>query len=155
MPTNITSDISAFLRSSGIMTLATVAVNKPWVCTVYYSIDGGLNLYIVTDPHSVHGKQIASNRAVAFAVFDSRQKVTQAKQGVQGKGTIAMVKGAAAVKKALSLWHKANPGIEARITPAMILDKSSDAKIYKIRPTYLKYYNKARYGEKEYGVLNM
>jgi len=151
----IRKDIFKFLKSNGILTLAVALNNSPWVCTLYYGIDEEMNLYVVTDPNSEHGKIMAANQKVSVNIFDSGQKITESKRGLQGRGTIKMIKGKSAVATALAIWHKANPGIENRITLEYLLKKTTDTKIYKIIPTYLKYFNKELYGEKEYGILEL
>lgn len=153
--TQIREHISQFLNQNAIMTLAVAEKDQPWVCTLYYGIDNDLNMYIVTDPNNIHGKIIATNPLVAYNIFDSHQPITQPKTGVQGKGTIKLVKGITENAKGLMLWHKANPGIEANITVKDLLKKITDTKIYKITPTYLKLFNKQLYGEPEYGILEL
>lgn len=134
------------------MSLATQSRKGPWVCTVYYGMDKDMNLYIVTDPNSIHGKDFSKNNKIAFNIFNSHQKITKPKKGIQGRGQIEIVKGLAASAKALYLWHKANPGIEKDITIKDILKKITDTKIYKITPIYLKFFNKVLYSPKEYGI---
>lgn len=131
------------------MTLAT-HLEDTWVATVYYGTDENTNLYIVTAPNSKHGKHLEKNQDVAFAIFDSHTKITQNKQGIQGQGTCALVKNPAELIIGLSLWHESNPGKEGRITVDMI-KKALDTKLYKIKPTYLKFFNKDFYGNSEYG----
>ncbi len=143
-------DIRKFIISNGIMTLAT-HLEDTWVCTVYYGADDKLNLYIVTDPSSKHGLQIKDNGKVAFAIYDSRTKITEDKRGIQGQGVCSLVKGLPEIIKGLSLWHKANPGKEDRITLEMI-KKAMDTKLFKIEPTLLKFFNKELYGKEEYGI---
>ncbi|OGD09584.1 hypothetical protein A2397_02780 [Candidatus Amesbacteria bacterium RIFOXYB1_FULL_44_23] len=151
----IRDDIAGFLKENGIMTLASCADNQPWVCTLYYGIDESLNLYIVTGSDTEHGKQLTKNSKVAFNIFDSRQKITEPKRGVQGKGKMEIVKGVVEIGKALLLWHLANPGIESKITVADAIKKLSDTKIYKITPKYLKFFNKELYKPDEYGIVEL
>lgn len=152
---SVLKDIFKFVSGNGIMTLATSENNSPWVCTVYYGHDKDMNLYIVTDTASVHGKHLAKNPKVAFNIFDSHQKITKPKKGVQGKGVCKIVKNRVEIAKARLLWHKANPGIEAKITLKDLLKKLSDTKVYKITPTYLKFFNKELYGSEEYGIWKL
>lgn len=147
----IKEDILKFIKSNGIMSLATQSSKGPWVCTVYYGVDGDMNLYVVTDPNSIHGKNFSKNNKVAFNIFDSHQKITKDKRGVQGKGTVEMVKGIVNVGKALYLWHEANPGAEKNITIEKI-KKLADTKVFRITPNYLKFFNKVLYTPEEYGI---
>ena len=66
----IKEDIFKFINSNGIMTLATHSSKGPWVSTVYYGADSEMNLYIVTDPNSIHGKFFSKDNRVAFNIFD-------------------------------------------------------------------------------------
>jgi uncharacterized protein YhbP (UPF0306 family) len=151
----VRQDITDFLKVNGVMTLATCEKNEPWVCTVYYGIDEKLNMFIVTDPNSRHGKSLANNPKVAFNIFDSHTKNTDPKQGVQGTGVIEQVKGIIEVTKALILWHKANPGLESRLDVKYLVKKASDARIYKVTPEYVKFFNKQLYGSDEFGEVKL
>lgn len=147
--TQIKEDIFKFIKTNGIMTLGTYSSKGPWLCTVYYGVDEVMNLYIVTDPRTAHAKNIVLNSKVAFNIFDSHQKIINPKKGVQGFGKAEMVKGLSANLKALLLWHKQNPGIEKSITIKDILKKITNTKIYKITPTFLKFYNDKLYAPEE------
>jgi uncharacterized protein YhbP (UPF0306 family) len=152
--TQIRQQITDFLKSHGILTLAVSHNDKPWVCTLYYGLDDDLTMYLVSDPGSDHGQVIAQNPKVAFNIFDSRQPITLPKQGVQGKGTIRLVKGLKENLKGLRLWHHANPGIEKNIT-IDDLKKIPNTKLYNLTPTYFKFFNKELYGSAEHGILDL
>jgi uncharacterized protein YhbP (UPF0306 family) len=146
--------IGEFLASHGIMTLATADGGRPWVTTLYYGLDSDLNFFVLTDPASLHGQAFLKNPRVAFNIYDSHQKNSDAvKIGVQGIGTISLVTGLTANTKALLLWHKANPGMEARIGIKDLLKRVTDTKIYKITPDFLKHFNKSLYPGTSYGEL--
>lgn len=149
--TQVREDIFKFIKKNGIMTLATQSSKGPWVCTVYYGVDDNMNLYIVTDPNSTHGKAMTKNNKVAFNIFDSHQKIFKPKEGVQGSGTIEIVKGIRNITKALALWHKQNPGVEKNITINEV-KKFKDTKVWKITSKYLKFFNKELYAPEEYGI---
>lgn len=153
MSGQIPKEMVSFIKSNGIMTLA-VSDTEPWVCTVYYGTDDALNFYLVTDPNSIHGKILVKNPKVAFNIFDSHTKITESKKGIQGRGICTQVKGLAEVVKGLMIWHKANPGVESRITIEDV-KKFKDTKIFKIKPTYLKFFNKDFYGKDEYGFWEL
>ncbi len=148
---SVFEDVSIFLRSHGIMSLATVGKDGPWAATVYYGIDDDLNMYIVTGPETKHGKNVIKNPKVAFTVFDSHTGITEPKKGIQGQGICTVLKSVPEIIKGLALWHKANPGIESRITLEAV-KKVADTKVWKITPTHLKFFAKEIYGSEEYGV---
>jgi uncharacterized protein YhbP (UPF0306 family) len=150
MKSIIPHEIIDFIKNNGVMTLA-AADTEPWVCTLYYGTDENLNFYLVSDPDSVHGKMISKNPKVAFNIYDSHTKITELKLGIQGKGICTIVTDLMEIGKGLLIWHKANPGIETKITLEEV-KKIRDTKIFKIEPYYLKFFNKDLYGKDEYGV---
>lgn len=147
----VRENASEFIKRNGILTLATQSKEGPWVSTLYYGVGEDLSLFIVTDPNSIHAKDFVKNNQVAFNIFDSHQKIYNPKEGIQGSGNIEIVKGIPNVIKALSLWHKQNPGIEKKITIKEI-KKLKDTKVFRITPTYLKHFNEKIYAPEEYGV---
>ncbi|HAM96208.1 TPA: hypothetical protein DCP76_00160 [Patescibacteria group bacterium] len=150
----IKQDITEYINNHGIMSLSTQYSEGPWICTVYYGLDDDMNFYIVTDPNSIHGKAMEKDNRVAFSIFDSNQKITDSLKGIQGSGVIEIIKNPITIAKALLLWHKRNPGIENAITLEDI-KKLTDTKVFKITPTYFKFFNKELYGDDEYGIWDM
>lgn len=70
------------------MTLATVDKNGvPWASPVYYCMDENNNFYFASSPKSRHMKNIESNNAASFAIFDSTAPEGKG-CGVQGMGTV-------------------------------------------------------------------
>ena len=136
------------------MTLATTSGKQPWVSTVYYAVDEQMNLIVLTDPSSRHGKEMAKNPQVAFSIYDSQQpNSATVKIGIQGTGVISPIKGLTANTKALLAWHKANPGKEKDITLEDVIKTITDARMYQITPQFLKHFDKSLYGTHCYGNL--
>ena len=151
---NISNDILGFLKLNGIMTLATCDSGDPWCCTVYYAITDEFLMYIVTDPDSKHGWALKNNRNVSICVYDSHTKIIENKKGVQATGEASQVKDLAELANGLMLWHKANPGIETKIT-VDDLKKLKDTRLYKIQLKYAKFFNKELYGDDAYGEITI
>lgn len=150
----IRQDVLTFLKSHGVMTLSTSQNNQPWCATVYYGINDDLVMYIVTDPDSVHGKHLKENNMISICVFDSHTKITETKQGIQATGTASQVTDIVELTKALILWHRANPGVESKIT-IEDLKKFKDTRIYKIKLSYIKFYNKILYAGDGYAEIKI
>ncbi|KKU56625.1 hypothetical protein A3H89_03045 [Candidatus Amesbacteria bacterium RIFCSPLOWO2_02_FULL_48_11] len=152
----IKTNITEFLKNHGILTLATVSGFQPWVATVYYAVDDRMNLIILTDPASRHGREMAKNSRVAFSIFDSGQPNAAAvKIGLQGTGIISPIKGVVANTKALLAWHRTNPGKEKDITIKDVIKTITDCRMYQITPKYLKHFNKALYSKEKYGTISL
>ena len=148
------NDILNFLKQNGVLTLAVAKESQPWVCTLYYGIDDDFNMYLVSDPTCKHGKILQENSRVAFNVFDSHTKITENKKGIQGEGLCEVVKNPIELLKGITLWHQFNPGIESKIT-FEDLQKIPDTRLFRIKPTYLKIFDKSTYGGDGYKEVNL
>lgn len=145
METMDKKDLLQYLQTQHLMVIATVG-DAPWASTVFFVADEALNLYFVSDPSSNHGKHIAKNSQLAVAIFDSRQQVSDQKIGVQMKGKVVQVTDPADIGEALRLWNAHNPGFEHVITVENMEKGTIHSKVYKISPTYAKFFNEKLYG---------
>lgn len=137
------------------MSLATANRNKPWACTTYFAVDNDLNLYFVSPPAADHCRNVTKNKYVSCSIYDSRQKVSSKKEGLQLSGTAMVLTNTGEIKQALTLWNKANPGAEKYINWDNMAKKIITSKVYKIRPRLFKYFNEAIYGDKELKILRL
>lgn len=131
------------------MSLAAANKNKPWACTTYFAVDKDLNLYFVSPPASNHCRYLTKNKFVSCSIYDSRQKVNSKKEGLQLSGTVKVLTNTKAIKQALALWNKANPGAEKYISWNNMVKKIITSKVYEIKPRMFKYFNETLYGDKE------
>lgn len=77
-----------YVEQGTVMQLATVANDKPWICTVYYVADEGMNIYWLSFPSRRHSREIAENAHVAITIpvkFDTPVI------GVQAEGSASVV----------------------------------------------------------------
>jgi uncharacterized protein YhbP (UPF0306 family) len=74
------------IKHNKYMVLATADRDKkPWTAVVFYAYDADYNFYFLSAIDSLHAKNILKNHAVAFAIYDSTQKIGQS-EGVQAGG---------------------------------------------------------------------
>ncbi|PIX81414.1 MAG: hypothetical protein COZ34_03410 [Candidatus Pacebacteria bacterium CG_4_10_14_3_um_filter_34_15] len=92
-----------FLETKKLLVIATYG-DHPWIASVYYSFDKDLNLYFISAPSTIHGRQMEKNKKVAVAIVDSNQKPSDVKRGLQIYGTVEKVSGINKVRHALRLW---------------------------------------------------
>ncbi|OGM13186.1 hypothetical protein A3D84_05365 [Candidatus Woesebacteria bacterium RIFCSPHIGHO2_02_FULL_42_20] len=146
MNKDIKKEFSKYLKSQRLMTLATCA-DKPWVATVYFAVDNDLNFYFVSSPKSKHCKDIEKNSKVAVNVADSHTPNSAKKVGIQAQGVASQVKGWERTKVLLKMWHRAAPGMEGVVNVKSMKEKIISSRVYKIQPTFIKYFNQKLYGE--------
>lgn len=96
-------DVLDFLATKKLMVLATYG-EHPWIASVFYSFDKDLNLYFITTPSTIHGRQMEKNKKVAAAIVDSHQKPSDLKRGLQIYGVVESVSGINKINYALRLW---------------------------------------------------
>lgn len=108
----------------------------PWIATVYYSFDEDLNLYFLSDPSTLHCKQIAKNNKVAVAIAESPQDINKPKKGLQISGVAQQLSEIEKITQALKLWkqylHVRDPKLTA---------KAVKNKMYKISPKRIKLFD--------------
>ena len=154
MNKDIKKEFSKYLKSQRLMTLATCADN-PWVATVYFTIDDDLNFYFVSSPQSKHCKDIMINDRVAMNVADSHTPNSAKKLGIQAQGIASQVKGWERTKILLKMWHRAAPGMEEVVNVKNMKEKIISSRVYKIRPAFVKYFNKKLFGEEGYKTVRL
>jgi uncharacterized protein YhbP (UPF0306 family) len=74
-----------------MMQIATVDNGQPWICTVYYVEDEGLNLYWLSLPTRRHSQEIEKYNKIAIAV---PVKFDKPVVGIQAEGTAEAIKDA-------------------------------------------------------------
>lgn len=96
-------DVLDFLSTKKLMILATYG-EHPWIASVFYSFDNDLNLYFISNPATIHGRQMEKNKKVAASIVDSHQKPSDVKKGLQIYGVVESVSGINKINYALRLW---------------------------------------------------
>lgn len=134
-----------FLSRHKLMTVATYGIDHPWIASVYYSFDRDLNLYFLSDPLTLHCRQITSHERVAVAIADSRQAVESLKRGLQLWGVAKEVSGAGKIKHALRLWKDMLKISNKELSYENMLKKVIKGKIYKITPKRIKLFDQERF----------
>jgi uncharacterized protein YhbP (UPF0306 family) len=142
-----------FLNSQHLMVLATSS-DKPWSAIVYYAVDKQFNFYFLSEPTTEHCKIIAKNPFVACSVYNSSQKVTDKKIGVQLSGKAEKVQGIKTLKLAVTMWNKLNPGLKKFVNVKSITRNKIHSKFYKIEPIKIKFFNEELYGEEGFEIID-
>ena len=62
-------EISAYLQTHNVMTIASCHQNVPWAAAVFYASDG-FDLYFLSSPKSRHGTNMAANATVSAAIHE-------------------------------------------------------------------------------------
>ena len=142
------SHVKEFLDNHFQMVLATNN-SHPWICTVYYTTDKDMNIYFLTNPKTIHGKQIAKNPKVAVAVADAPQAPASNKKGLQIYGICKQIFGMHKVNYAVGLWKKALGVKSDDYSYEGMMRKAISGRMYKITPKQIKFFNEDLWEEGE------
>lgn len=126
-----------------------------WIATLYYSFDNDLNIYFLSNPETVHGRQIASNPNVAIAISDSPQLPTAKKLGLQISGIAEQITDRQKIIHALSLWRKTLNVTSASYSYEGMINKLIDGRMYKVVPKKIKFFNQEIWEEGEEPLIEL
>lgn len=93
--------VENYLQRGKVIQLATSKDGQPWVCSVYYVIDGKLNIYWLSLPSRRHSQEVVANGKIAITVA---VKLDQPIIGVQAEGTVGTVSEYSEVRKVSELY---------------------------------------------------
>ncbi len=134
------AQIHTFVAARFQLTLATFG-DYPWIATLYYSCDDKLNLYFLSDPATIHCRQLAQNPRVAVAIADSPQSPASKKQGIQLWGVAEQIKGKSKIVHALDLWRSALAVTSSKYSYEGMVKKLITGRMYVIRPKQIKLFD--------------
>ena len=143
-----------FLNEISTLTLATSDGEEPWAATVFFAADNTFNIYFVSDHRTRHGRDIATNTAVAATInpdCDNWHDVA----GLQVRGSVSIVDGIERAK-ALAVYLKKFPQIDALFArpngehEETIAARLKAANFYKITPAMIRVIdNEQGFGHRE------
>ncbi|HEY3194223.1 MAG TPA: pyridoxamine 5'-phosphate oxidase family protein [Candidatus Dormibacteraeota bacterium] len=82
------------MNASTLCSIATVAPGgRAHISHVYFAWDDAFHVYWISDPDSLHSRNLATNRSAAVSVYDSRQVWGRPDRGIHLFGTARVVSG--------------------------------------------------------------
>lgn len=115
--------------------------NEPWGATLYYAADDDLNLYVLTNPDSIHGVHISNNPRISVIVADSPQDPASKKKGLQMFALCTLLTADEEVDRAIKLWNKALNVQSTDYSLDGIKSGKISGRMYKITPKKIKFFN--------------
>jgi uncharacterized protein YhbP (UPF0306 family) len=144
-----------YLSTQRLMSVATYG-DYPWIANVYYVHDEELNLYFVSKKFREHCVAIDKNEKVAVAIADSHQPLKPPQLGIQLHGTARAVNMLEQLEWMFKMWNKliAPDPSEFMENPKEFLSRGI-AKVYKITPKRIKFFNTGLEKENHTQVLEL
>ena len=137
-------DVLEFLATKKLVVIATYG-DHPWIASVFYSYDKNLNLYFISNPSTIHGKQMEKNKKVSAAIVDSHQKPSDVKRGLQIYGVVERVSGLNKINYALRLWKDFLNLQRPDISFENMKKGLYKGRIYKLTPKKIKLFDQEKF----------
>ena len=150
----IKNSILTILENNELLTLSTVNLNSPHVCSAYYVFDEDFNLYIWTEMDTTHSKNVEKNGNVAVNIADTGQKWGSKLQGLQIKGKCYPLSIAKMIKPA-KLYFKRFPLVKKFIKNPRDFNTKFDSKMYKIEISWIKLFDEKAFGKEVWKEISI
>jgi uncharacterized protein YhbP (UPF0306 family) len=137
----LSKNILDYLQNIKLMQLATCKDNKPWLCNVWYVIDGDQNIYWMSRKTRQHSQEIEQNPYVACTFHECYYK------GFGEKGRALVVSGKAKVinsedsKTAYKLYAQRYPHMKKVQSLVDTLSGSGHHSFYKLHIVKAKFFD--------------
>ncbi len=140
--------ITDVLEHGRLLSMSTVRPDgSAHINTAFYSFDSSLRLFIITDPKTGHGTNLASNPSVAVAIFNSHQEFWTPLRGLQLFGTCRQTP-LLQIPHALSSFVKRFPVFSELVkSPADLASKTLAIRFHTIDVKRLKLFDEPTFGE--------
>jgi len=138
-----------FLKNQRLMAIATSDERGPWIANVYFSADEKGTIYFVSSIDTRHSEMILKNQNIAFSTawFDPNNQ--RNRKSVQGLGACRPIKNPIEIAAGIKLLYKNFSDLRDIFTVEWIVANMASSRIWKISPTYIKYWDDELYGEDE------
>lgn len=138
-----------FLKSQGLLVIASHDSGDIWIANVYYGIDDDFKIYFVSPEDAKHSQQILKNPKVAFSVAWFDPSNHKNRKAVQGLGICRPAKNDGEIEIGVQLHNRNFPEFKERITIDWVHTNEFKSRVWVIDPTYIKHWNDELYGEGE------
>lgn len=139
------------LKSNRLCSISTVAPgDRAHINTAFFAFSPNLELYFLSDPESLHCRNLATNPSMAMAVFDSRQRWDAPGRGIQLFGAGNRTRGEQA-RRAEQVYGSRFPPLARWLKGRVAEDRQRSARLqsyafYRFLPDRVKILDEAEFG---------
>lgn len=105
MDNKVKKEILKFLSQNKLMSVGTY-YKKPWAASVFYLFDDDFSMWFVSNPKTIHCRNIHKNPLVSIVIANSGQNPKGDKIGLQARGKVKKVTSVAELKEIIKAWNK-------------------------------------------------
>ena len=145
-------EISAYLQTHNVMTIASCHENVPWAAAVFYASDG-FDLYFLSSPKSRHGINMAANAQVSAAIHEDYRDWREIR-GIQLEGCAERLRSLKLQARFWEVYLKKFPFVQQFFQAGRLRDmlqaKVTGIRLYRIIPQTVYYIDNSRgFGHRE------
>ncbi len=154
----INRSISEILSANTLLSMANIRKTdedfESWIFTAFYAFNSSLDLYILTPPDTQHVQNLSYSKSVAVAIFDSHQKPTKLKRGLQMFGECGRADGLRLVE-GYRLYGARFVWLPDLIKQPQDFAKGIiQSKLYVIHPKEVKIFDEPTFGEENWVTVS-
>src|SRR6056297_2261567 len=138
-------ELTAFLKAQSIMQIAPQS-ETPWIANLLMVAESPRALYFVGSERTHYGQQLRATGTVAFATAWHASDNHTDRKGVQGVGVAHTATDYDEIAYVVSLHNAAYPEFREQITPDWVSTNTIGIHLWRIEPTFIKFWNDALYG---------
>ena len=152
----INKSLNEILGNNTLLAVASIKDGgESWINTVYFAYNDKLILYFLTPPTAQHSKNIEKNNSVAISIFDSHQRVTGKKRGLQIFGICRRAR-EKEVKEGIRIYGKRFAAFAARVHSPNDFEKlKMESRIYVVIPRAIKIFDQVIFGEEKWVTVEV
>lgn len=144
------SIVKDFLNSQKVLTISTIDPDKnPWICNVYFGNDDNLSVYFLSNENANHSVHIESNNRVAFSSVWHDPENLELRRSVQCRGECHLVKNPKEILDGIKALHNKFLDWREYASFKNLSEKLIESRLYKISPTYIKYWDDQHLGDEK------
>ena len=149
--TVIRTIVRDILSSNQLCSIATVAPrNRAHINTAFFAYSPNFEFYFLSDPDSLHCRNLLANPSLAMTIFDSRQRWQQAGRGLQLFGTCRRTHGQAA-REAAKVYGSRFPAFGRWLSSSRAFERRQARLLrayafFRFLPTKVKILDEGRFG---------
>lgn len=141
----IMAAIFSVFNNNTLLSLSTHADDKIWTSVLFYAYDHDMNLYVITDPNSLHGKMIQKNPNVSGAIYSTNSIWGTNIQGIQFTGIAERVSILSTIAHG-EYYLKRFPIARKFISsPELLLSDKMKSRLYSIKLKTIKIYDEINF----------
>lgn len=148
--------LNEIFSGNTLLSMASIKDGKEsWIHTAYYAYSDKLHLYYLSPPSAQHSQNIETSGSVAVSIFDTHQKPTDKKSGLQFFGTCRRAAGDEVAEGHRLYSERFEWLLKYLKAPEDFSKDILESKLYIITPHTIKLFDEAAFGEEKWVIVSL